>query len=508
MFWVATAALASLFWAIHPLTTQAVTYIVQRYESLSAMGYLGVWVGLLVVLVAARSIDRMSGYAMILAFAWIGLMSKEVFATAPLSLLLFDRQLTRQSFATILRRRWPAYLLMVSPFTWFVLSVSRWFDTTRESSMGLGMEAINSWEYLRTQPEVILHYLKLAIWPHPLSIDYVWRIQQRPEIYLSLGVVIVFAIALAACLYFRGIKVGTTLTDEQPAPATKPAGAKSTSTDARVWMGLFGWGMLSFFFILAPTSSIMPIADIAVEHRMYLPLVLVVVACVFGSAFAVRRLWAESANRQVLATGIGCIVIALGGSLAWRTHVRNLEYRDELTIWMGVTEVVPENPRGWYHAGSALYKRGHRDAALPYMVSAVGFGGTNVPMYDVGLADCLRHAGRVDEALFFYRRAIENKPGFAEAHNNLGVVYLNRDDDEMASRHFSIAAELDHVEAMHNLAMIHERHGQFEQAIIWLEKAMETAKDTNRLDLTDRFRRRLQSNQKALSLRTREGVAP
>jgi hypothetical protein len=181
-FWLAIAALVALFWAIHPLTTQAVTYIVQRYESMAAMGYLGAWVGLLLVLVSQKRKERLLGYAIIFVFAWIGLMSKEVFATAPLSIFLFDRQISRQRFRELFTRRWPAYALMLSPFCWFVPSVSRWFDTSRETSMGLGMKEVNSWEYLRTQPEVILHYLKLTVWPHPQSIDYVWRIQQQPAV--------------------------------------------------------------------------------------------------------------------------------------------------------------------------------------------------------------------------------------------------------------------------------------------------------------------------------------
>ena len=495
-FWLITAALVSIFWAVHPLTTQAVTYIVQRYESLTAMGYLGVWVGLLMVLVGRQRKHRLAGYAAIAVFAWIGLMSKEVFASAPLSVLLFDRQLTRQPFMRILRQRWPAYVWMASPFVWFVPSVSRWFDPSRSSSMGMGMEQLNSWEYLRTQPEVILYYLKLAVWPHPQSIDYVWRIQQRPEIYLSLGAVIVSMITAGGWLYIRGLLGALPARDDAP--------DKTSDTETPVAPGLFGWGVLTFFFILAPTSSIMPIADLAFEHRMYLPLALVVAGLTIGSACLIRRLWLQSNNRPVLAMGTVLIAVAVGGALAWRTHVRNLDYRNEFTLWIRVTEVAPENPRGWYNVGRAIYQRGHHDDALPYLISAVGFGGTKVPIYDVGLADCLHRVGRVDEALFFYKRAIENKPGFEQAHNNLGVVYLDQDEDEMAFRHFKIAADLEHAEAMHNLAMIYERRGDTEQAITWLRRAIATAKVDDQVEVVQRSERRLQSNIQALTRRSKE----
>ena len=112
--------------------------------------------------------------------------------------------------------------------------------------------------------------------------------------------------------------------------------------------------------------------------------------------------------------------------------------------------------------------------------------------------------GRVDEALFFYKRAIENKPGFEQAHNNLGVVYLDQDEDEMAFRHFKIAADLEHAEAMHNLAMIYERRGDTEQAITWLRRAIATAKVDDQVEVVQRSERRLQSNIQALTRRSKE----
>ena len=74
-------ATIALIWGLHPLTTQAVTNIVQRYESLAAMEYLGAWVGMLLVMGGGRKI----GLILVLVFSWVGLLSKEIFATAPLS---------------------------------------------------------------------------------------------------------------------------------------------------------------------------------------------------------------------------------------------------------------------------------------------------------------------------------------------------------------------------------------------------------------------------------------
>ncbi|MEM1070816.1 MAG: hypothetical protein AAGI63_18065, partial [Planctomycetota bacterium] len=316
-WWVSTAALVALTWAIHPLTTQAVTYIVQRYESLSAMGYLGAWVGILIFQLSTSRSTRFAGSVVVLCSAWIGLLSKEVFATAPLVILLYQRLISEMKFASLFRFSWYVYLLMLSPFIWFIPSVSRWFDVASASgssgvggSMGFGMRELSSWEYLRTQPEIILHYLKLSIWPDPLCIDYLWRIQKNPAVFLSLGAVILTLISIGLWSYCRGtIRAGV-------------SGQTLAQTRAQTTLGLVGWGVLAFFFILAPTCSIVPIVDMAVEHRMYLPLTLVVAGIVFSVGYVVRCLWSNSENKPVLAFGVGLFVIAILSSLGWRTHVR------------------------------------------------------------------------------------------------------------------------------------------------------------------------------------------
>ncbi|MEL6897136.1 MAG: hypothetical protein AAFP90_13605, partial [Planctomycetota bacterium] len=307
-FWLLSATITALFWGIHPLNTQAVTYIVQRFESLAALGYLGAWVGLLIVTSTTKLGTRIAGGAMLIVFAWLGMLSKEIFATAPLTIFLFDRLVTADSFRNVLRRRWLVYAGMLTPFVWFVPSVTRWLSPASESSsMGFGMKQISSWEYLRTQPEVILHYLRLSFWPHPQSIDYAWRVQQNPTIYLSLGAIIVAVIATAACLYYRGLSGPVSNRSEADSTGhgngeSEPEVEQEQNQRSR-WIrqaaGFFGWGTLAFFFILAPTSSLVPIADLAFEHRMYLPLTLVVCGGVFASAFVIRRLWQTSNNRVV-----------------------------------------------------------------------------------------------------------------------------------------------------------------------------------------------------------------
>ncbi|WP_197168078.1 tetratricopeptide repeat protein [Neorhodopirellula pilleata] len=447
-----TAAIIATLWTLHPLTTQAVTYIVQRYESLASLGYLAAWVGLSAYL----STFRITGCLLILIGSWIGLLSKEVFATAPLAILLFDRIITSQRWLDIIRHRWLPYSLMLTPYAWFIPSVTRFFDPVRTSSrsMGIGIDKLNSWEYLRTQPEVIWHYLSLVIWPKDLCIDYDWKIQTNPLVYLPLGATIVAILLLGGYCYWRGSSV-------RPSEGSKCSKC-----------GIAGWLTLTFFLILSPTSSVMPIADLAFEHRMYLPSAVVLAGIVLGASVLAARLLASSERPLILKYAFGCILLSCVILLAWRTHLRNLDYRDELTLWHGATQLAPNNARAWHTVGLAYYKRGNKDAALQPLINAVGLSNESIPLFDASLAECLQYLKHHDKAITLYQRALSKKKHYPEVYNDLGAVFFAQGRLDDAQQSFETAIEQKHSEAKYNLALVHLQQQRLDQAVPLLEETL------------------------------------
>ncbi|CAK8991881.1 Protein O-mannosyl-transferase TMTC2 (Transmembrane and TPR repeat-containing protein CG4341), partial [Durusdinium trenchii] len=379
----------------------------------------------------------------------------EVFATAPLVILLFDRCVTGQSWRAIFKTRWLAYFLVMSPFVWFVPSVLRWFDPSRSTSMGFGLKSVSSWEYLRTQPEIILHYLRLSCWPDPLCFDYAWRVQQNPILYLSLGMVILLLLTAGAWLYVTGL-------GESDGEATP---SQSTAK------GIAGWLILTFFLMLAPTSSFMPIADLCVEHRMYLPLAVVVSGvCLFANRVRIA-LEAKSQHPGVVTAGMMLGLLACLTLLAWRTDLRNREYRDGIALWKSVLSVRPENPRAWFMLGSEYFGRDRFEEALPLYEKAVSF---QMPIgeFYAGLADCLRELGQPDAAVENYQRAIELTPSLAKAHNGLGVVRQRQGNLDAAQGAFQQAHDLGLPEARYNLANVLIEQGELAAAVPLLEESL------------------------------------
>ena len=450
------AAITALIWGIHPLTTQAVTYIVQRYESLSAMGYLGAWVGLLSYLTGQLRNSagvRVVGLIMILIFSWIGLLSKEVFATAPVVILLLDRQITEQRWLTVFRTRWPAYLVMITPFIWFIPTVSRWLDPARPSSgMGFGLKIVSWWEYLRTQPEVIFHYLRLSIWPDKLCFDYRWHVQGNPWVYLSLGAAILAILSLGLWLY-TGI--------------LKQNGDRQQSSSR----GVAGWHILAFFFILAPTSSILPIRDLCVEHRVYLPLAVVVSGgCLLGSQL-LRLLISQARRPAVVRIGFSLILFAGLMLLGWRTHLRNRDYQTGIKLWSATVNVNPRNVRAWAMLASYYYAHNRTEEALILYEHADRIPG-EAGVVHAGMAHCLRDLGQLKRAEQHYLKAIKVKPTLAEAYNGLGVVYHRRGDRLAERDAFQQAYDLGLPEACYNLANVHLLLGERRTALSFLEESL------------------------------------
>lgn len=420
----------ALLWGVHSLNTQAVTNIVQRYESMAALGYLASWVGVILVARGVRAAN-----AMVLLAAWFGMLSKEIYATAPVVIALFDRCCLATSWKEVFQKRWATYLLMATPLLWFLPSVARWFDPHRNTSMGFGLKTISSWQYLRTQPEVILHYLRLSFWPDPLCFDYVWKIQNRPVVYLPLGGVLLTALGLGMYWQTRRQLAGTMI--------------------------------LAFFLILAPTSSVMPIADLAVEHRMYLPLVLVVVGVVYSVRTILERI---SGTVGPPAWGMLMALAALG--LAWRTQVRNADYQDGIRLWNSVLAVRPDNPRAHFMLGSEYQGRGQWKDAYAAFQRAVALPNA-VADFHVGMGDCEREFGELEKAISSYQAAIKRKPRHMKANNGLGVIYHRQLDLPKARDAFRIATEEGLPEARYNLASVLIDMGQERNAIPYLEQAIE-----------------------------------
>ncbi|MFQ5490284.1 MAG: tetratricopeptide repeat protein [Phycisphaerae bacterium] len=401
---VAAALAIALIWLVHPLQTQSVTYIIQRGESLMGLFYL---LTLYCVIRGAQSATRSTRWyvAAVLACG-LGMGSKAVCVTAPLVVLLYDRTFLSKSW-TGLRQRWGLYVGLAA--TWCVVwlcGVARGVlsTTAKDATAGFSVKSVTSLEYALSQPGVLLHYLKLCFWPATQCLDYGWPVAQTIADKLVPGLVIVLLLAGTLWGLLRGSKLGF-------------AGA---------------W----FFLILAPTSSIVPIRDLAYEHRMYLPLASVVAVTVVGARWVLARMDLGLFARPTAVALLALVTVALGA----RTVARNRDYHSLEGMWAGIVTQRPNNPRAHYN-------------------------------YAHELAD----QGEIDRGIEHYRRALEISPNLLMAHNNLGRILSQRGQSSEALHHFREALRVreDFAPAQHNLARELALAGRANQAIPHYERALE-----------------------------------
>lgn len=418
------AFVAALAWAVHPLQSESVTCIAQRTELLVGLCYI------LTLYCFVRSIDsaRPGPWpAFATAACFLGMASKEVMVSAPLLVLLYDRTFVAGTFATALRLRWKLYASLA--VSWVLLAaLVLGAGGARGAAAGFGL-GVTPWNYLLKQCEAIVHYMGLAAWPDPLVVDY------GVDVVEHLSAVLPQALALVALF---GVTVFA------------------------VWknrpLGFLG---LSFFALLAPSSSVVPlVSQTMAEHRMYLPLAVLTILAVLGCH-------ALAGKRSLL------LPLAVAFAFGAVTVRRNRDYRTEISLWSVTVAQRPQNPRAHANLGVALLKNGAVAESVPHFAEAVRLM-SDYPDARQNLATALLMTGRVPEAIAQFEQLLRLTPRSGEAHSNLGLALLQAGRADEAVAHGREAVHLlpGSAEAHYNLAGTLAAAGHPADATVEFEAAL------------------------------------
>ena len=468
--WV--AGTVALLWAVHPLQTAAVSYVVQRAEILVSLFYL------LTLYAFARSTvchpldDKgpagwraLAGWGSVaVAAAAAGMATKEVMVSAPVIVWLYDRTFVAGSFREAWRRRWRLHGALGA--TWLLLAALMFGTGGRAGTAGFGL-GISPWAYALKQCDALTHYLRLAFWPDALVFDYGGLVLVANAAEVVPQAMLLFALlAATAVALWRWPRAG--------------------------FVGAV------FFAVLAPTSSFVPLADTMFEHRMYLPLAAILVGIVL--------LISAAAQPRAIA-----FLALLAFPLSWLTIERNQAYRSELALWHDTVAKRPENVRAHYTLGSVLaaherwadaiaeYERALRlrpdspeaNNNLGNALVQTGRAAEAVPRYEAALrsapsadthnnlANALQRLGRLPEARAHYLAALKLRPTLADAHNNLGNVLAQPGEFPAAIAQYQAAlhARPDLADAHANLGNVLAQSGNPRAALAHYETALRLRHD-------------------------------
>jgi tetratricopeptide (TPR) repeat protein len=482
--------ISALLWALHPVNSESVAYVTQRTESLMGLFYLATIYASLRYWSAPSAAARVAWLIIACAAGTLGMLSKEMMASAIAMVLLFERTFIRGSFVAAIKRSWPLYVGLALSWLPF-LGISYFGPHTPVAGFHLGVPAHVWW---LTECEVVIRLLKLVIWPWPLLIHY--------EI-MHLG------------------------TLGEAWPWVLPVAALIVAAVVLVWKRRpSGFVLVWFFAVLSPTLLIpMPKEELA-ERRLYVPLAAIIPLVVGGAFLAWQRFsQAISVDKRWTIAGFSLATGLLAAVYGTVTFHRLEAFQTELSIWeqaaryqprdplvqvnygtalaqIGRREKAmqqfektltldPNHPRAHFNLGNALADKSQFEEAIPHFQKAVA-GEPDDFFARFNLGRALLAVGRTEEAIESLRLAVEQRPDFGSAHTNLGIALVAVGKSAEAIDHFQQAIKLEpDAEGYVNLLGAYAMCGRTQEAIGAWEKAVKLARAEKKYELAADLEKRL-----------------
>ncbi len=438
-------ALAAL-WGLHPLHTEAVTYVVGRADLLAAFGVLA---GVLCYAGYSRSTGRRRfGWVAGLAAAQaIGIFSKESAAVLPGILLVWD-WMTAQAGSW--RRRalpYAAVMVPLAAYLWLRSGLRIHLLPTYVDNPMVGAAFLAG---RLTALKVLGKLVWLFLWPAALSADYSYRAIPVLD-WQTIGWEDVLALLTVAILL----------------ALTVLAVSRKRLAKTLYFFPLFFW------IAYLPTSNLpILIGSIMAERFLYLPSI-----GLAGSTVAAAVLWRRSTRLHLPERAWWGVLATLCIALGVRTCIRNQDWADERSLWASAVAVSPGSARAHNNLGTALpLEPGRLPEIVAEFETAVYIRPDFAEAHN-NLGNALLHMpGRQTEAIAEYQAAVHISPDYAEAHYNLGNALLNmpgRLSDAIGELQAALRIRPDYAEAHYSLGIallqmpdrLPEAIAQFEAAL-------------------------------------------
>ena len=398
------ALLSAAIFAIHPAQVETVSWIASRSNLLCAMF-------LLLALLAYLRNTR-QGYYWSLLFFILGLLAKETAIIFILLLVLYDYYFILKVDKSKAANMWWSYLPVVAISGLYLLLRTLVLGQVHQRGWWGGSLGYT----MLTMSKSFYYYMKVLTIPWVLTVDYVLDIArniQDPLVLEGLGLGLAI-IALALMISHK---------------------------EKLITFGLF-W----FLIALLPVSNIIPLEALLAERFLYLPLV--------GVSIAIA---VPLSRRKAVLNSI--LVIILLAFYMFRTIQRNMDWRDDHSLWASTVRTSPESPRAHFALGEVQYRKGDYNSAIKeysaalelnpdvaelYNVLGLAYEGQRawpaaIAVYQAGLkaksltdrtkvnlllnlGNCHSHLRQPDIASAYYRKVLELEPGHPAARHNLDLI--------------------------------------------------------------------------------------
>jgi protein O-mannosyl-transferase len=382
---LATALLAALIFAVHPIQTDAVTYISGRRDLLFSFFYLSAFHSYLSYYRSQPAARAARWFTLFVIFWFLSLLSKEMAASLPILIFVWHycntwedgtswwRQILQTARRTLAKDKWfwITFSLAGIAFTFY------WVVFKGASGRARSLEYWGGSFFSNVLTVMRVHawYLKQLVYPTPIA-QYLGVFEPSQSL---------FEWRVAGSL----VVVGGVLT----------CGFWLLNRDR-----LMAFAIFSYFVLLLPVSQIIPHHELLADHYLYLPMLS------FGLfiSLLIRKIGSRGGVARKVTYGTIAVVVVLLASL---TIIQNRTWKNERSLWTANYKAVPTSPRAALNLGNT-YQDTEPEKAEALFKRALGLNPTpqiKRTLYD-RLTVLLINQQKFDEAEFFVSEVLEGSP--------------------------------------------------------------------------------------------------
>ena len=403
----AIAFLTAIFWAVNPIQTQAITYIVQRMASLAAMFYI---IGIYFYLKTRLS---QPGYKRFLFIAGsllgfiLALGSKQNTATFPIAVAIIEILFFQDLSDRDRRKNVVAALTIGAVFMIVFLTILYITGNIAHVFKGYERRMFTLTERLMTESRIIIYYLSQIFYPLTSRFSLVHDINISTSLFKPWTTIP----SILAIISLLGI--GFTQTIKKP---------------------IIALSIFFFFINHIIESTIIPL-ELIYEHRNYLPSFFLFFPVATGLIWMIDYFKKKNPFIHIL------LVVSIAGvifSFVTGTVVRNRAWATEKTLWEDCIIKAPGMGRSYHNLASYHYQK-------------VGDMNKAMEIYKTSLT----------------KKYLNSKTGHALTFNNMATILHNCGDYESSIKFFNKALGIkpDYLNAMKNITLLYVRTGRFSEAL-------------------------------------------
>ncbi|MBI5598109.1 MAG: tetratricopeptide repeat protein [Deltaproteobacteria bacterium] len=411
------AFVAAVFFAVHPIHTEAVAWIAGLPEVSFTFFYL-----LSFYLYTRAGGTGQWGFGLSLVFFFMAALSKETALTLPLLIFAYDYSSGEKASLRSRLKRYIPYLLVAGVYFVLRTYAIKGFAPLKSHS------DLSGYEYFINIFPLFVRYLGKLVLPVNMNALYVFHPVSSILEWKGMFALI-FTLAFAAFAYYMRKR-----------------------------------SRLIFLSLLWIALPLLPV--------LYIP-------ALGKNAFADRYLYLPSAGfTMLLSMGLCRLaasrrkafllvpVVAVTGLYSAGTIKRNPVWKDGLALWGDVVRKSPDAYEAHENLGAAYHNLGLADEAVKEYLKALELNPYHaLAHYDIGVV--YGEHGLVDKAIEEYRISLRLNPYAANAHNNLGSAYYEKGLMDEAVKEYLKALELNpyHALAHYNIGVVYGEHGLVDKAI-------------------------------------------